>query len=70
MKDNIVVSMLFVLFILWQIIILFAIWGGSPEGCFVKIKKLECRIVELEKNVRDMSYFVYPIIYDYTAEAQ
>ena len=29
-----------VIFILWQIVIMFGFWGGNPEGCFKKIDNL------------------------------
>ena len=32
------------LFILWQLIILFAFWGGKPEGCFYKIRELRNQV--------------------------
>lgn len=33
-----------VIFILWNFTILFGLWGGYPEGCFVKIKNLQEQI--------------------------
>ena len=49
MKDNFIASALMVAFMLWNFCILFGLWGGNPEGAFVKIKKLEARIITLEK---------------------
>ena len=50
MKDSFIASALIVAFILWNFCILFGIWGGSPEGCYVKIAKLEARIKILEQK--------------------
>lgn len=33
-----------VIFILWNFAILFGLWGGNPEGCFVKIKNLQAQV--------------------------
>ena len=33
-----------VIFILWNFTILFGLWGGYPEGCFVKIKNLQAQV--------------------------
>lgn len=45
-KDNLAGfwTLLIVLFILWNFVIAFGIWGGIPEGCFVKIEKLQEQI--------------------------
>lgn len=51
MKDNIVGSIILIAFILWQFVILFGLFGGSPEGAFVKIAKLGDRLAKLEARI-------------------
>ena len=50
MKDEFLGAAIIVVFILWNFCILFGIWGGNPEGCYVKIAKLEARLKLLEQK--------------------
>lgn len=34
---------------LW-LIVMFGFWGGYPEGCFIKIEKLQKQVEAIEKN--------------------
>lgn len=39
-EDNFILTFFMLIFILWNFCIAFGIWGGYPEGVFVKIEKL------------------------------
>lgn len=39
-----ILTILTVIFIFWQVVILFAFWGMKPEGAFEKIRKLNTQL--------------------------
>ncbi len=54
MKDTTITAILIVAFILSQLVIVFGLWGRQPEGCFLKISKLQAQITTLEKKISEI----------------
>jgi len=54
MKDETLAIVIGVVFILWQFCILFGIWGGNPEGCFLRIKNLKTQVEELQGQIEEL----------------
>lgn len=58
-KENLI-SLFLVLFLIWNLVILFAFWGGNPRGVYwrcvdlQKILDMQCNhIIELDKERRE-----------------
>ena len=51
--DTFMIAAMGVIFILWQIVILFGFWGGNPEGCFKKIEGLQFQVINLQVQIQE-----------------
>ena len=52
MKNSIMAAFLGVVFIIWNLLIAFGLWGGKPEGAFVKINRLEAQVEEQSEQLK------------------
>ena len=48
MKDSFLAAIILVAFFLWQLVILFGIWGGLPQGAYWKAVACQERIASVE----------------------